>query len=45
MQKCFFSVDDKKYINHLKVSSWDEKEARRLFQELPFYKVLKDTKN
>ena len=25
---------------HLKMSFWDEKEAKRLFQELPFYNVL-----
>ena len=25
---------------HIKMSFWDEKEAKRLFQELPFYNVL-----
>ena len=25
---------------HIKMSFWDKKEAKRLFQELPFYNVL-----
>ena len=25
---------------HIKMSFWDEKEAKRLFQELPFHNVL-----
>ena len=25
---------------HIKMSFWDEKEVKRLFQELPFYNVL-----
>ena len=26
-----------KNINHIKMSFWDEKEVKKLFQELPFY--------
>ena len=29
-----------KNISHIKMSFWDEKEAKILFQELPFYNTL-----
>ena len=29
-----------KYIGHIKMSLWNKKEEKRLFQILPFYKVL-----
>ena len=33
-------IKQQKHISHIKKSFWNEKEAKRLFQELPFYNTF-----